>query len=86
MLTSLDFLVAFPALAAVSAKLFLPLDRLRCQIRFGQFKPSDKFQINLNLLHPIPVNLFRGVDKDLFNKLIDHWSSQFGKVGVLLCQ
>ena len=30
MFTSLDFLVAFPTLDAVSAKLFLPLDLLRC--------------------------------------------------------
>ena len=71
MFSSFDFLITFPALDAVSAKLFLPLDLLRCQLWFGQFKPSDKFQINLNLLHPIPVNLFRGVDNDFsINSLI----------------
>ena len=37
-------------------------------------------------MHPIPVNLFRGVDNDFFDKLIDHWSSQFRKIGVLLRQ
>ena len=35
MLTSLDFLVAFPALDAVSAKLFLPLDLLRIIVTDG---------------------------------------------------
>ena len=47
--------------------------------------PEGKHYIKMGSV-AIPVNLFRGVDNDFFNKLIDHWSSQFGKVGVLLCQ
>ncbi len=81
-----DFLIAFPALDAVSAKLLLPLGFLCGQLRFRQFKAPDEFQINLYFLHPIPVNLFRGVDDDLINKLVYHRRGQLRKVGVLLRQ
>ena len=44
--------------------------------RLRQIKAPDKFQINLNLLHPISINLLRCMNKNLVNKFIDHWCSQ----------
>ena len=86
MFASLDFLIAFTALNAVSAKLLLPFGFLCGQLRLRQIKAPDELQINLHFLHTISVNLFRGVDDDLVNKLVYHGRGQLRKVGVLLRQ
>lgn len=80
------YLIPFPAFYAVPFKLLLPLDFLRRQFRGRQFKPPDEIQVNLYLLHPIPVNLLRRMDNNFVNKLVDHRGGQLGKVSVFLCQ
>ena len=64
----------------------LPLFFLRRQFRGGEVKPPDKLQINLDLLCSISIHLFRGMDDDFLNELVNHRRSQFRKIRVLLCQ
>ena len=64
----------------------LPLDFFLAQLRDRQLKPPDEPQMDLHFLHPVTVDLFRGVDDDFLNKLVDHGRGQLGEVRVLLCQ
>lgn len=62
-----DLFVAFTVFDSASSQLFLPLDFLYEQIRFGQFKAPDEFQMNLSLLRKSPSN-FSGAWTRIFNK------------------
>ena len=82
----LNLLIAFPALDAMPVQGSLPLFFLRRQLRCGEVEPTDKFQIDVHFLCPVAVNLFRGVDDDLFDEFIYHRRGQFREIRVLLCQ
>ena len=82
----LDLLIAFPALDPMPVQGSLPLFFLRRQLRGGEVEPPDKFQIDVHFLRPVAVNLFRGVDDDLFDEFIYHRRGQFRKVRVLFRQ
>ena len=62
MFAGLHHLIAFPALDPMAVQGCLPLFFLRRQLRGGEVKPPNKFQINLDFLRPVAVNLFRGMD------------------------
>ena len=82
----LDLLIAFPALDTVPVQGGLPLFFLWRQLRGREVKPPDEFQVDVHLLRPVTVNLFRGVDNDLLDELVYHRRSQFRKIGVFLCK
>ena len=86
MFTGLNLLIAFPALDAVPVQGGLPLFFLWRQLRGRKVKPPDEFQVDVHLLRPVTVNLFRGVDNDLLDELVYHRRSQFRKIGVFLCK
>ena len=66
----LDLLVAFTALDSMPVQRGLPLFFLRCQLRGWEVKASDKLQIDVHLLRPVAVYLFRGVDDDPLDELV----------------
>ena len=82
----LDLLIAFPALDPMPVQGSLSLFFLRRQLRCREIEPSDEFQINVYLLCPVAVYLFRGVDDYLLDELVYHERSQFREIGVLLRQ
>ena len=86
MFAGLDLLIAFPALDPMPVQGSLSLFFLRRQLRCREIEPSDEFQINVYLLCPVAVYLFRGVDDDLLDELVYHERSQFREIGVLLRQ
>ena len=84
--TGLDHLIAFAAFDPMPMEGSLPLFLLRRQLRGREVKASDKLKIDVHLLRPVAVYLFRGVDDDLLDELVYHVRSQFRKVRVLFRQ
>ena len=70
---SLDHLIAFPALDPMPVQGSLSLFFLRRQFRGREVEPPDKLQIDVHLLRPVAVNLFRGMDDDFINKFVKYF-------------
>lgn len=71
-LTGFELAVALPAAQALLPQTFLFCNFLRGQLRLRKINAPDEFEVNLNLLYAVTVDLLRRVDDDLVNKLIDH--------------
>ena len=61
MLARFYFLVKLSFVDALFPELFLPLDLFLAQLRLWDFKLSDEIQIDVNVLHTLPVNIVRSV-------------------------
>ncbi len=85
-LARLDLLIPLPAPDPLPVELRLTLGLLRRKLLRRKLEPPDELQVDLHLLHPVPVDALRRMDQDLVHELVDHRRGQLGEVGVLLCQ
>ena len=60
-LAGFQLLIPLPAADAFFLQKFLPLDFFLGQLRCGKLKLPDKAKVDIHFLHPVAVDLFRGV-------------------------